>query len=115
MRGVTSDQGSPNTAGPVAPHAPVPTVGTAVEAELGELSAAVTSDETLAAKRAGTTSLRIGPIHVAWIVGALVVLLIAALSIVIWMRSKELADQEKSRGSQEPTSWAVPTRVGETV
>ncbi len=89
-----------------------PTIGAAVEAGLDELSAAVGADETLAAKRTGAASMRIAGIHVGWIIGALVLILIAALCAVIRLRSKELATQNRTAAAVWPAPAAAAVHAG---
>ncbi len=71
--------------------------------ELRRLSAALAVREG-PRRRPGGRDPRIAGIHVGWVVGALVVILIVALAVVVWWRMRDLADQESGRPAAVPTT-----------
>jgi hypothetical protein len=75
--------------------AEIPSVGQAVGAELGQLSAAVSSDESANRTWSGPAANRIAGIHVGWIIGALIVVLIIGLCLVVWLRSRALSEKNE--------------------
>lgn len=73
------------------------------EEELQRLRAALAARDG-GRRRSRGRDPRIAGIHVGWIVGALVVILIVALAVVVWWRMHDLANQESGRPLAVPTT-----------
>jgi len=106
-----SGEAGPTPSGGAASAAPVPSGGPSSSGgaeELEKLSAA------LAARGGGRHRLggrdpRIFGIHVGWIVGALVAILVVALAFVVWWRTRDLAAREPGGMPVAPTTQPAPS------